>query len=128
MFKVLLCLFVFGVVQAQTPPDEDNFKLEVGVDFAQQDPYMSDKYRKGSYLLYDCDSGHWVCAGRAEYERCVRWRKEGLELKDDWLSCAYFVSFGSRKECQKEQIEMTNMAPGERFCLHPAAKGARLID
>ncbi|MEX0798992.1 MAG: hypothetical protein WD025_06090 [Bacteriovoracaceae bacterium] len=140
MFKIFACLaflaaFSFEAALGQDGPEEfvanesrDDSALEVGVDFAQQDPFMSDLYQKGPYLLYDCESMHWVCAGRGEFNRCVRWRSRALKRGEANLSCAHFVPFDSRQECHKKQIEMTNTGTLERrFCLHPKVR-RRQID
>ena len=65
----------FGQVASErVAADEsrDDSALEVGVDFAQQDSFMSDLYQKGAYLVYDCERLHWVCTGAEEFNQCAK--------------------------------------------------------
>jgi len=112
----------FGQVASErfvADESRDDSALEVGVDFAQQDSFMSDLYQKGAYLVYDCERLHWVCTGAEEFNQCAKRRKEAMILKDENLSCAYFAPYSSRSACHKKQIEMTNRGTYPRFCLHP---------
>lgn len=88
-------------------------------DFDQQDPYMSDLYMKGTYLLYDCSNGHWVCTRLEEFERCQRWREEARALKNDSLKCAPMRKFAANEKCVEEQQRLINLALRPRLCAHP---------
>ena len=91
-----------------------------GVDFAQKDPFVSDLYMKGEYLVYDCKDQHWVCTGRPEFDRCGNWRKQAMALKETNLRCAPFLKLESQSKCHELQIKMAERA-SKRFCLHPEA-------
>ena len=130
MFLVLQNLavfFLFAVFAqtwsfARTNGQEAMGQATEGKDFLQQDPNLSARYQRGPFLIYDCDSRHWVCAGKAERDRCQNWRQEGLAKREKRLACAFFVSFDSEKACQKKQLQMIENAGAHRFCLHPEAR------
>lgn len=94
--------------------------LQSGVDFDNDDPQMDEFYQKGSYLVYDCFTMHWVCTDKLEFNRCKIQRKEALLDYKENLPCAYFDEYKTRKLCQNAQTKMTNQARFEKFCLHPS--------
>lgn len=127
--RLLLLTFLFiisGTTWAQTDDggkeNKNKSKLEVGVDFDQQDPFVNDYYQKGNYLVYDCVGQYWVCTGETEYKICKRNRKNSIKDYDKNIRCAHFSEFDSRQECYKNQQRMTHSADISRFCLHPLEK------
>ena len=86
-------------------------------DFLLQDPNLSDRYQRGSYLVYDCKEMHWVCTAKAEFDRCKQLRDKALELKLNNLQCADFEKFASVDECIKHLTWQTNYQPQHRFCI-----------
>lgn len=99
--------------------NKNKSKLEVGVDFDQQDPFVNEIYQKGNYLVYDCVGKYWVCTGKTEFKVCKRNRKQAIEYFDKNIRCAHFAEFNSREECYKEQQRMTHYGDISRFCQHP---------
>lgn len=100
--------------------------LQVGEDISQQDPNLDAFYKRGSFLVYDCLTRHWVCTQELEYQRCQMQRKEAILDYEDELPCAYFDKFKLRKDCQKRQQELTDLAVYEQFCLNPEKVENRL--
>lgn len=115
MIRLLCLIFIASWGYCQ-----ENASIEEQVqDFAQMDPYMSDAYIKGPYLMYDCDDNHWVCSGEAEYKRCDGLRNDAIKRKDKNLRCTKFFKFSTIEKCHEKQLEMIGNQAYQRFCLHP---------
>lgn len=108
---ILISLCSFAQVNQQA---DDKANLDVLLD----DPLLSLKYQRGSYLMYDCTDKHWVCTGKSEYNLCLERRKVGILDKNLNLPCGAFTKFKSEKECQKYQIEVINRSEGVSFCVN----------
>ncbi len=130
LFLVIGIMFNAQYLYAQdteTKPDVDEVgevnkntsKLQVGVDFDQQDPFVNEIYQKGNYLIYDCVGKYWVCTGKTEYNICKRNRKNAKAEFEKNIRCGYFAEFDSREACYKEQQKMTHYGDIARFCQHP---------
>jgi len=87
-----------------------------GVDILLMDPYLSTKYQRGQYLVYDCIDKHWVCTGKAEYENCFDGRKIAQENKYDRMPCAPVKVFDGEGQCNKIQARLTSSATNMRAC------------
>ena len=96
----------------------ENRGLNVGVDFDNESPTLDAFYVRGPYLVYDCTTKHWVCTGELEYNRCVVQREEAILDLTYNLPCAVFDMYHKRKDCHDAQINLTNTARFERFCLN----------
>jgi hypothetical protein len=107
----ILCVCVVIDVYAQSSTE--------GIDFDNSDPELDVFYQRGSFLVYDCNTDHWVCTKTLEYKRCKSQRKEALLDLEERLPCAFFDQFKTDELCAKEQQRLTNDSRGNRFCLHP---------
>ena len=99
--------------------NKNTSKLEVGVDFDQQDPFVNEIYQKGNYLVFDCIGKYWVCTGETEYKVCKRNRNEAIAEYSKNIKCGNFAEFDSRDECYKNQQRITHSGDISRFCMHP---------
>lgn len=104
----------------------ENTGVEAGVDIDQQDPNLDALYKRGPYLVYDCNTRHWVCTRELEYNRCRIQRKEALLDFEDVLPCATFDIFDKRQDCWQRQQELTDVAKYEQFCMHPSKEENKL--
>lgn len=125
MIKALFAiLFALNAqVSAQEPVQDTK---EASEDFLNQDPFLSDRYIKGAYLLYDCEEEHWVCTGEAEFKRCEEWREQDLARKEEEFRCANFLSFKTIEKCHEKQISMMPARYPARFCLTPNTREAQV--
>lgn len=112
-----LCISLasFGAIGSETGSEDG----QDSADFANQDQYMSDRYIKGPYLVYDCLGGHWACTGKEEFQRCAQERKDSLKMKDSKLKCAHFKKYSGYSDCVKKQMEMSQRGSRKSFCLDP---------
>jgi hypothetical protein len=117
---IVFVLPVFGqegtnVSEVQT--DEPNPKQ--AVDILLLDNELSVLYSRGGYLLYDCQSKHWVCTSKNEKVRCDNARKFAIKENEENLPCAIIKLFDDEKSCQKKQQIIIDSAMENRFCMHP---------
>ena len=80
------------------------------------DPYLSTKYQRGVYLLYDCIDKHWVCTGLAESKICSEGRVIASENKFDRMPCSPIKEFASESKCNEIQARLTNASTTVREC------------
>ena len=92
-------------------------------DFLLMDPNLNLRYSKGSYLVYDCLGGYWVCTAKEEYERCTKEREISFEKMNSNLICANFRKFDTQDLCLEKQRWLTDYVSSEkRFCLSEKVK------
>ena len=116
-FILLYCTYVIAA---------ENRGLNVGVDFDNESPVLDAFYIRGSHLVYDCSTRHWVCTGELEYNRCKTQRNKAVLDLSYNLPCAAFEIYKKRKDCYEAQIELTNTARFERFCLNTDMESNKL--
>ncbi len=91
-------------------------------DITLLDPYLSYKYRRGPFLVYDCKAQHWVCTSVVESNRCSENRENELKDKKRELSCAAVKKFSSESECINEQKSLVDYGHSPRFCVNDLYK------
>lgn len=89
---------------------------KAGQDILLMDPYLSTKYQRGSYLLYDCYDKHWVCTAKAEFDTCQDARSTASKNKDDKLPCMPLKAFESEAKCNEIQARIVSSSYGNRDC------------
>lgn len=75
------------------------------IDIDQLSPYLSDRYTKGKYLLFDCYRGHWVCTSEIEFNACEKKREDEYYSTDLTYSCLPIMKLSNDKECHKKQYD-----------------------
>lgn len=97
-------------------------------DIALLDPFLSLKYTRGPYLIYDCKDKHWVCAGKAEFNYCQESRDFQIKERSESLGCVPVRSFNTEIDCNSSQKKLTSRAVATRFCAHPNIQGATKLE
>jgi hypothetical protein len=124
MRLVFLLQFIILLSLSGFAADEQG--LKVGVDFDNESPVLSSLYIRGTHLVYDCSSKHWVCTGDKEFNRCKEQRTRSLLDLKYHLPCASFDVYKSRKDCKEAQLNLTESARYERFCLNTGLEKSKL--
>ncbi len=104
-----------AIKAAQTEAAVENDKA---LDILLLDPFLSAKYERGEYLLYDCEAKHWVCTVESEFKRCKLQREIDERLENPQVSCAPIKKYASNESCIQKQIRLTNADMQNRFCRH----------
>lgn len=83
----------------------------------KQEEYVLDgRYRGGRNLIYDCDRDHYACIDDISKENCDFRRKKQEMHKKNNLSCAFFKTYPTKKECLIEQYKVMDKKLKTVFC------------
>jgi hypothetical protein len=88
-------------------------------------PRISDKYRAGSSLIYDCAERHFACVNQTSYEQCEERRAVSLEKRRAILSCAPLKHFANLDLCVEELYRVIHSSVNKEFCLLPKGEALR---
>ncbi len=101
--------------------DEDEFVEDEldEIDRSKQEPRLSNKWFRGNYLIYDCDSAHFACVNQSSFIKCENQRSERIGDKNPQLGCTPLKKFKTQKRCFKAQYEKLHNQVPKIFCLHP---------
>jgi len=131
LFSVFLVASVAGaeVIEEKTEKENLEIKQEMKsmledreVDRFQkekEEPRLSNKWFRGSNLIYDCQKGHYACVNEVSFYRCQRERQEDKEENRSGLRCSPFKNFKNQKECFKKQYEIIHNQLPKMFCINP---------
>ncbi|MEI8347103.1 MAG: hypothetical protein WCG27_06535, partial [Pseudomonadota bacterium] len=62
---------------------------------------ISEVYKSGMYLIYDCIERHFACVNNDGFERCREQRELSKKRGRGLLSCAPLKKFSTTPECNK---------------------------
>lgn len=83
------------------------------------EPRISNKWFRGSGLIYDCVRGNFVCVNYKSYKKCIQQRDEDKKNAIPRLRCAPFREFKTQKECFKEQYRQIENQKPKIYCQNP---------
>ena len=101
--------------KAQKHDTEDMDKIER----ERYEPRISNKWFRGSYLIYDCLQGNFACVNYQSFVRCTDEREEDKKESRQTLKCAPFKKFSSQEKCFKEQYRQIQNQKPKVFCMNP---------
>jgi hypothetical protein len=79
---------------------------------------ISNTYRNGEYLIYDCKKRHFACVNNESFAYCKNKRKESFELRQSHHPCAPLKKFKEQELCFKKQVELIGQVPNKKFCIN----------
>ncbi len=77
---------------------------------------ISDKYRRGSALIYDCTKGFYACVSFNNFDQCQEQREEEKAKFTSVLSCAPLKKYDTIGECEQTQREVIHRLIRKEFC------------
>jgi hypothetical protein len=77
--------------------------IKTVVEKIEQGDQLSEKYRAGAFLIYDCEDQHFVCADIENQVECDEKREKAFVLKKERLPCAVLKQYSKVDECQNAQ-------------------------
>ena len=96
---------------------EKDVQYGVGTfDKKGDDTRISRFYRRGSYLIYDCEGKHFACVTEENFEDCGERRKKAKLWNKKSLACAPLKKFGKRQICEKTHREKILQKSPEPLC------------
>lgn len=101
--------------------EKETFEEKPDTDVTKklEEPRISNKWYRGSFLIYDCSLGNYVCVNDISFEECQLQRKEDLDAQHVNLSCTPFKRFKTQELCFKYQYEKIHNQLPKSFCIHP---------
>lgn len=79
--------------------------------------YISDIYRSGNYLIFDCEGGHYACVNKDGFEYCRSLRSESLAEGNKVVSCAPLKKFSRYQFCVEKQKNLVDYPVDKLFCI-----------
>lgn len=110
-----------------TPPENPNdatptpAPVEREMDLIEKavlEPMISEDYKQGEYLIYDCKGHYFACVNDFSFELCRERRDDAILNKRDNLPCAPLKKFKTQKECFKNQYQQIHNPKDKMFCIH----------
>lgn len=83
---------------------------------------LSRYYRRGNYLIYDCEDGHFACVDDLSYARCQKWRNKAIDKVKEYMPCAPLTRFDSIEKCDSEHYKYIYNFTPKKFCLRAKKK------
>jgi len=85
----------------------------------KEEPRISNKWFRGSFLIYDCEKGHFACVNQVSFYKCEEQRSEDIEENRPRLRCSPFKMFKEYQDCTAMNYKkMHNQLP-KLYCVHP---------
>ncbi len=119
---ILVCFFChfFNLLWAEDVLTEKTKKeKEANEEFfrKQAEEYrISEKYRAGNFLIYDCVDQHYVCVDEYSFLTCGEKREKDKSEKKSDFRCTPFKKFKTKEECLKKNDEMIVRKSSASFC------------
>ncbi len=89
------------------------------IEKEKEEVRISNKWYRGSNLIYDCQNGSYVCVNDVSFYRCQRERLEDKENARSQLRCSPFKDFKTHKACFDKQYEVIHNQLPKMFCTNP---------
>jgi hypothetical protein len=77
---------------------------------------ISEKYKGGEYLIYDCEKDFYACVNMEGYELCSTKRQAAIALKEKSYPCAPLKKFEDKKSCLLKNYSAIESGKLKRFC------------
>ena len=87
-------------------------------NLAEPEFLISETYRNGAYLIYDCKERHFACVNEESYKLCQDNRKKSFIRKHSHHRCAPLKKFDQQANCFKVQMNLIEKNPDKRFCIN----------
>lgn len=77
---------------------------------------LTNRYKGGPYLVYDCVGEFYACVDVDGSEKCREKRDESINKKETRLPCAPLKKFEDKKTCLQKNYEVLEALAVKRFC------------
>ena len=114
MVKIII---LFGSFFILTSYAKDEKKSNVQ-NLEKPEYLISETYRNGAYLIYDCKERHFACVNDESYKLCQDNRKKSFLLRQSHHPCAPLKKFTEQSFCFKQQIKLIEKNPDKKFCIN----------
>jgi hypothetical protein len=77
---------------------------------------IDQNYKAGSYLIYNCENGHYACVDKDGFTFCKNRRDEAKEKMSKIYPCSPISEFASKTKCAYKNYEVIEELAKKRFC------------
>lgn len=77
---------------------------------------ITNRYKGGAYLIYDCVGEFYACVDQDSSEKCREKRDVSISKKETRLPCAPLKQFNDKKSCLQKNYEVLESLAVKRFC------------
>lgn len=116
MMNLIFLLILSVNAVAQDTASKVEKETDEATVYRQVRERISERYFKGSTLIYDCKERHYVCVDRLSAEDCHRWRDEALRKNRFSLECAPLKEFKTNQECVQDQYQRVHDSISKAWC------------
>jgi len=89
---------------------------DVVIETKKSNYQITNRYKAGPYLIYDCTGEFYACVDQDGSENCRQKRDVSITKKEPRLPCAPLKSFADKKSCLQKNYEVLESAAVKRFC------------
>lgn len=93
------------------------FDIELELLEASKYRAISDEYKQGEYLIYDCEGHYFACVDIDSYRTCQNKRSIAWKTRQLRLGCTPLKELSSVDLCIKQQYQLIFNGPEKTFCL-----------
>jgi hypothetical protein len=126
---VLFSILLLGT-EVELGPSRKKLEKDVQIGFGtfdekREDIRISPFYRRGRFLIYDCEKGHFACVIRENFDECKKRRKKAIIWGKVKLPCAPLKTFKVRKECEKIHYKKLYQKLPKKICHYRKRSGIK---
>jgi hypothetical protein len=77
---------------------------------------ISENYRAGNTLIYDCLDNHYACVNELSMEKCNEDRSTAIKKKLAKYPCAVLKTFPKKEDCLLKNYQVLHADVVKRFC------------
>ena len=77
---------------------------------------LSRYYRRGNYLIFDCEDQHFACVDDMSFKRCQEWRQKAIDKIEEYMPCAPLKRYDSIEACDKDHYQYIYKSIPKKFC------------
>lgn len=106
----------------EVPPSPSPSHDTEGMDSIERqkyEPRVSNKWFRGSYLIYDCEKANFACVNQVGWDLCHEQREDDKKQSKFQLRCAPFKMFATQEKCFAEQYRQVQNKKPPLYCTNP---------
>ncbi len=122
-----LRIILFFILMSSVPLNfiqglEKNVQVQESASFYNKSLYadkiISEEYKEGPFLIYDCAGKFWACVDTEGFKSCQDKRKEASAKAKTNLACTPIQEFNTSSLCFLSQQKMVDFPRPVNFCLY----------
>ncbi len=98
------------------PYDTSKFQKEDTSNETEGNFQISERYKGGRHLIYDCRGQFFACVNIDSKEACLLSRQRSKEKGEEMFRCAPLKTFVDKESCLRRNYEVVEEVHLKRFC------------